>query len=235
MGFFDFLATVPPYSEGKAPARRMNKRHALLIEPFADMIDGARALDIAAHDGRWSYALAGTGAREVVGIEARSELIERFAAFPDTGFKDRVTLQQGDLYDYLDGAVAAEERFDVVALLGIFYHVMDHFRILRQIRALGPKIVIVDSEFMHSAQPYIQLLNEMTDQSLNAAPQIDGQTRAIKGVPSTGAMEKMAAAVGYGVIWLDPTETFANRMGVQDYFRAGRKRRAACILSPIDA
>jgi hypothetical protein len=109
---------------------------------------------------------------------------------------------------------------------------MDHFRILRQIHALGPKIVIVDSEFMHSPQPFIQLVTEMTDQSLNATPQIEGQTKAIKGVPSTSAMEKMADAVDYQVLWLDPTEAFGDRMGVQDYFRATKKRRAACVLSP---
>lgn len=235
MGFFDFLGAVPPYCDGKAPSRRMNKRHALLIEPFAELISGARVLDIAAHDGRWSYALAAAGAAEVIGVEARAELIGRFALFPDSDFKSKVQLRQGDLHDYLDMAVARGQRFDVVALLGIYYHVMDHFRILRQIHGLGAQIVIVDGEFMHSPQPYIQLVTEKTDQSLNAAPQIAGQTRAIKGVPSTAAMEKMAEAVGYEVTWLDPAEAFGDRKGVQDYFRATRKRRAACVLSRAGA
>jgi predicted RNA methylase len=43
--------------------------------PFASEISGARVLDLASHDGRWSYAFAGVGAASVVGIEGRQEMI----------------------------------------------------------------------------------------------------------------------------------------------------------------
>src|SRR6056297_427491 len=88
-GFFDFLKTLPPYDDNANTVYRLEQRRRLIIEPFAPQIEGARVLDIAAHDGRWSYALAHAGAAEVVGVEARAELVARFDAFPETAFKPR--------------------------------------------------------------------------------------------------------------------------------------------------
>ena len=57
---------------------RMNRRHARIVAPFKEDLIGAQVLDLAAHDGRWSYALA-EHAERVVGVEARPDLIDRFA------------------------------------------------------------------------------------------------------------------------------------------------------------
>lgn len=66
-GLFDFLTELPPYDDNETTIYRLNQRHKLIIDPFGPQIEGARVLDIAAHDGRWSYALAAAGAAEVVG------------------------------------------------------------------------------------------------------------------------------------------------------------------------
>lgn len=84
--FFDFLNEIEEYDD--TSIARMKLRHSYLVEPFEKDIQGARVLDIAAHDGRWSYALAAAGAAEVYGIEARSELIEKFANYPERDFKN---------------------------------------------------------------------------------------------------------------------------------------------------
>ena len=57
-GLFDFLRTLPPYDENAGSIKRLHQRHKLIVEPFLPRIRGARVLDLAAHDGRWSYALA---------------------------------------------------------------------------------------------------------------------------------------------------------------------------------
>lgn len=102
-------------------------------------------LDLASHDGRWPYVFAEAGAREVIGIEGRQELIDEFAAYPEDAIKARVSLRQGDINDAVREMVAAGERFDVVGVLGIFYHITTHYLLLSQIRALEPRLVVIDS------------------------------------------------------------------------------------------
>ena len=63
-GFFDFLKSLPPYDDNATTVHRLDQRHRLIIDPFQPQIAGARVLDLAAHDGRWSYALAHAGALE---------------------------------------------------------------------------------------------------------------------------------------------------------------------------
>lgn len=232
MAFFDFLSGRGGYDE--RAVLRMNRRHDFLIKPFVGDLKGARVLDIAAHDGRWSYALAGAGAARVDGVEARAEAASVFATFPDTEFKGNVSLTVADLFDHLDHLVAQGATYDVVALYGIMYHVMDHFRILRQVKQLQPKLIIIDGEFMRSEHPLIHMVREKTNKNLNAAPQIVGQTTAIVGIPSVGAVERMAQALGLDVDW-SPWAALPQdqRRGVWDYYRNAKMRRMTCSLRPI--
>ena len=212
----------------------MNLRHEFIVEPFRAQIQGARILDIASHDGRWSYALAGAGAAEVHGIEARAELIESYAAFPDSPFKERVSFTHGDLYQELDRLIAQGARYDVVALFGILYHVMDHYGLLARVQRLGPKVIIIDSEFMSKPNPMIQLARERTDNVLNATGQIPGQETTLVGIPSTGAMERMAEVLGYDIVWSDwDALAKERRRGLRDYYRDTAKRRKTCALFPV--
>ncbi|MFC2968756.1 class I SAM-dependent methyltransferase [Acidimangrovimonas pyrenivorans] len=234
MGFFDFIGDLAGYEDANQPVARMNARHEMIVTPFAEEIRGARVLDLAAHDGRWSYALAGAGAAQVVGVEARPELIARFPGFPDPELRAKVELRCNDLYDEIDAEAARGETYDVVAVYGILYHLMDHFRLFQGLRRLQPKLVIVDSEFIRRPNPMIQLVKERTDNVLNAAPQIEGQKVAVKGVPSFKAMELMAEALDYRIDWVDWDARPANRRaGVGDYYRDTKMRRATCALRPL--
>lgn len=236
MGFFDFLLHGSPYREDPLSVVRLNRRHDFLIEPYRNMIHGARVLDLGAHDGRWSLAFAAAGAREVVGIEARPELVARFDRWRHLPFHDRVDLRQGELFAALEHMVQQCERFDIVAVFGILYHLMDHMRLFLLIRELAPRTILVDSEFILRPGPIIRLVRERTDNILNAAPQYPEQRMAIKGVPSYLAFERIVEAAGFAVHWhdwsrLDPHD----RRGVQDYFRQGEMRRASCSLRQIAA
>lgn len=233
MGFYDFMGEIPPYSEEPAAIKRLNERHKMLIKPLVAELEGKRVLDLAAHDGRWAYAFAAAGAREVVGIEGRQELIDRFARFPRAHLRDKVVLKQGDIFDGMAAEHAAGERYDVVGVLGILYHVMDHFRLFQQVRRLQPKLVIVDSEFAVRPGPVIMLVRERTDNPLNAIPQIEGQETALIGIPSFPAMEAMADVLGYSCEWLNwETVPEARRGPIGDYYRPEGKRRATCLLRP---
>lgn len=235
MGFFGFLQSLPAYQDRPAAVPRMNRRHGFLVADFAAEIAGARVLDLGAHDGRWAYAYAGAGAARVVGIEARADVVAGFAAYPDPALRARVELRVDEICAGLEKALAAGETYDVVALLGVFYHVMDHMRLLRLIRRIGPKLVIIDSEFSQRPQPVLVLKTESTDNPLNAPPLLDGQARALVAIPSLSAMQMMAAALDYDLVWSDWERLApADRAGVQDYFRpvSAGKKRATCALRP---
>jgi SAM-dependent methyltransferase len=232
MHVFERLAEGPDPAASVATVRRLTKRHALVVAPFVDDLRGARVLDLGAHDGRWCHAFAAAGAREVVGVEPRAALIRGFARFPESEARARVRLMEGEAVPALEAMGEAGERFDVVAVLGLFYHLMEHFRLLWLIRQLGPRLVIVDSDFSLAKAPVIELVRERTDKPLNAVAQIGGQVRAIKGIPSIAAMEAMADALGYRVTWVDPAPLAADPDGVRDYFRARKMRRAVCALTP---
>lgn len=235
MGFYDFLPEIARYSEDPGTVARMNERHKMLIKPLEAELAGKRVLDLAAHDGRWAYAFAAAGASEVVGIEGRQELIDRFAEFPRAHLRDKVTLKCDDIFDGMEKEIAAGQTYDVVGVLGILYHIMDHFRLFQLVRKLKPKLVIVDSEFALRPGQVIMLVRERTDNELNSIPQIEGQEKALIGIPSFAAMEAMADVLGYDCEWLDWDEVPANRRKwIGDYYRPEVKRRGTCLLRPRD-
>lgn len=88
----------------------MNKRHQFLIEPFKDQIKNSNDLDLASHDGRWCYAFAGAGAKNVTSIEARAELVSHFQEYPDSKLREKVDLNVGDLFEFIDGEVCKKGR-----------------------------------------------------------------------------------------------------------------------------
>jgi hypothetical protein len=233
MSIFDFVRGLPLYFDKPRNADRLNTRHRFLVEPFMSDIREARVLDLASHDGRWPYAYATAGAREVIGIEGRRELIDEFANYPEGRERDRVRLIHGDINVEVPKLANAGERFDIVCVLGIFYHITTHYELLSQIRKLRPKLIIIDSEFMNTKDKHIKLILEDPSKRMNTLAAFDGQEKTVKGVPTRGAMEMMAANLGYSLEWLDWNRLPGRyRQGVQDYYREGPKTRATCVLRP---
>ena len=233
MGFFDFIGDLEQYSEHKRPEMRMNRRHKFLIDDNIDDFQGARVLDLAAHDGRWSYAMAAAGASKVVGIEGRADLVKRFENYPDAAIRDKVELRVDDVFLGLDKAYAAEECYDVIAVFGLLYHLMDHYRLLVAIRKLDPEVIIIDSEFCLAGWPMVKLIKEDTENILNATAYYEGQKEVTKGIPSFSAMEKMAETLDYNIQWSDWNSLAEDdRHGVSDYYRSENIRRGTCVLTP---
>src|SRR4249919_1385884 len=73
--FFDDYPRFAETSRTAASMDRLNLRYEAIFAENRDILDGARVLDIASHDGRWSLAALATGARSVVGVEARPGLV----------------------------------------------------------------------------------------------------------------------------------------------------------------
>ncbi|WP_406736359.1 class I SAM-dependent methyltransferase [Thioclava sp. GXIMD4215] len=238
MGVFDFLHSVREYKESEGSIVRLEKRYSKIIKPIESQFCDASVLDLGAHDGRWSYVFSKLGTSRVTGVEGRRHLIDRFNLFPDSKNVAQTTLIHANIFDFLEQAIEDGIRYDIVCVLGIFYHIADHHRLLRLIKALEPKLVILDSDFTLSTEPEISLIKENVNFDLNAIPTYDGQINTVVGIPSFRAMEEMCDQIGFDILWQD-WDTFSpdQRTFIEDYYlknsgkRAPDKIRSSCYLS----
>jgi len=74
--FFDSFRDFYSTSMTGQSANRLNNRYQILIENNRNIIENSRILDLASHDGRWSFAALMNKASKVVGIEGKSHLVE---------------------------------------------------------------------------------------------------------------------------------------------------------------
>ena len=89
------------FAYNKGQRTRLNARYNVILEPLRKEIEGKTVLDLASHDGRWSFAVLTLGAKHVFGVEYRQDLIDfRSPAF-DTIDQRRFQFMQGDVFDAL--------------------------------------------------------------------------------------------------------------------------------------
>lgn len=231
MTFFNFIEDMPHYQEAEGATIRLNTRHRFLIAPFAEQIKDARILDLGAHDGRWSYAFAASGAREVLAVEGRAETAEHFANYPDAELKARVTWQIEDVYAALDTLIAEDAHFDIIAVFGLLYHLPDPLGFFERLFQLSAPLMIIDSEVIQRKDPIVRIVEEDPKDPLNGLAQT-GRQNLLKTVPSKGAIELMTKDSGYDLKWtnwdlLRPVD----RAFVRDYFRKTHMRRETIIMS----
>jgi 2-polyprenyl-3-methyl-5-hydroxy-6-metoxy-1,4-benzoquinol methylase len=177
-----------PYAKkyGAAQRNRLNERHKRIIAANIGHIAGKRVLDLAAHDGRWTWAALQAGAAYVEAVEGRAELVaEAEAALTDV-CKERVRIFYGDIFTHLERAAGP---FDTVLCLGLFYHIDGHFRLLRLISRLKPQAIILDTALEATDERIIAFAAEKTDRRLNAIADEQQSARAIVGIMSRGLLE----------------------------------------------
>lgn len=202
MDFFERHKRFFESSQVGAWPVRLALRHHAIIESNARHLAGARVLDLASHDGRWSLAALDAGAAHVTGVEARDELIAAAQANLEhyRVTRDRFTFLQGDLNHQL----RAPGRFDVVLCLGYFYHTLNHMALFEYIASTGARCVILDGMVEPSSEMIIRVLAEPTAHHANAVSAggvADGAV--LVGHPSTAALAAMLHHFGYGCTFFD--------------------------------
>lgn len=227
--YFDFLREFdyPDYH-----VDRLNWRYAHIVEPLKAEISGARILDLGSHDGRWPLAYADAGAREVVGIEGRASLVEKFNGFPGRN-KDRVDMRVGDFVVEMDKLIAQNETFDIVSCLGVFYHTTHHYKIMCQMAAFRPKLIILDSELLRTPEPVIRITKENPASDMNTIQQFPGQDRTPIGIASMAALRVMVSSVGYAIHEVEWAVPEQDRTSVGDYYdKFENRQRFTLLLRP---
>lgn len=240
-GFFDRYPRFYATSNTSALPHRLNSRYEAIVARNAERLSGKRVLDIASHDGRWSFAALSAGAAHVTGVEPRAELIANArATFAEYGIDSaRFDFVSGDIFDVLK-----EQRFDVVLCLGFYYHTVRHPELLDRIERTGAKLVVIDTEvtprkdelppyggddpLVVFGNPYaIQLRRERVDSQELAC--MDSMTRdgyTLVGRPSREAMKLMAAHFGFSIEtfpWLEFLKKHRDAIpDMKDYYATWR-------------
>lgn len=191
--FFDTYPAFVDSSETGALRERLNARQRLLVHDNAPLLDGARVLDIACHDGRFSFAALQAGATEVVGVDHKAHLLRtaedhltRYGVPPE-----RYRFLAGDLFDCLDEVGPV----DVVLAFGILYHLGDHLRFFDRIFELGPRHVILDTKVSVLDGCVAELRSPLT------SPPPPGAS--IELLPTRAAVEAMLSSFGWTWTALD--------------------------------
>lgn len=198
--FFDDHPEFLETSVTASSKDRLDLRHLGIIKENQDILQGRSVVDIASHDGRWSYAALDAGAAHVTGIEGRQHLIDNtnktFAAkgVPESQF----TMIQGDVHEKL---LDPEVQGDVVLCLGFLYHTARYVELMAGIRSTGAEHVIVDTRVLQNVEgPLVEMRTEGTvAESVAIKDRYAQGKRVISAVPSEAAVVLMLDAIGYEV------------------------------------
>jgi hypothetical protein len=200
-GFFDQFPRFYRTSSTAPETARLNLRYEAIVGENRDIFAGAKVLDLASHDGRWSLAALAAGARSVTGIEARPGLVKGATKnLSEYGYRaDRARFVTGDVHQVLD---TGDFDADVVLCLGFLYHTLRYNELLHGIRRTGARYLIIDtfSPYMMAPVPNVNVITEYADQEGAAAPDAytDGSA-VLVGLPNLAAIRVMLGAYGYRV------------------------------------
>jgi len=241
--FYDNFHRFFETSETFSNPERLNLRYEAIFSANRDLFQGARVLDIASHDGRWTLAALRTGASHVTGIEARRDLVENarnnleFYDEDDTSY----SFICGDIFDVL-----REQAFDVDAILclGFLYHTYRHTELMKRIRDLGPDHLIVDSSVVPNAtKSYVELHLDQPENQAQATLDpfaYGGQT--LVGRPTVPAVLQLLEAYGFATDevfdWSALLARHPRAQSVRDYRRGSRvtvRARSAATSPPAAA
>lgn len=199
--FFDTHRRFYSTSETASGRARLNLRHEALIAENRDILDGATVLDIASHDGRWSAAALAGGAKSVVGIEARPDLVAHANAnLEHYGYQpDQYRFVVGDVHEVLN---AEDFDVDVVLCLGFLYHTLRYNDLFHGIRRTGARHLVIDTQApaMMGPHPTIRVFGEPSGkQSAAAADSLTFGDSVLTGRPNLAAIQLMLDCYGYQV------------------------------------
>lgn len=171
---------------------------------------GARAIDIACHEGWFGHRLLEWGAAEVVAVDIREVNVRRARLLRDHyGIPaDRLHIEQGDVYDLGPDALG---EFDVVLMLGLIYHLENPIGAIRAARSLTRGVCVLETQLTRQEEPIRTgwgIPDEFTDEPASWAARFeapeeqDTQPLAAFGgvislIPNRAAAEQAMTVAGF--------------------------------------
>jgi len=183
-----------------------------------ELIKDRMILDIASHDGRFSFAAIKNGAAHVIGIEGKPHLVknsiknmERYG-IP----KNKYSFIVGDIHEEIKKIEPG--KIDTIFCFGFFYHTMHHMFLLSQIKRLEPYYLILDSNVLASNEPIIRVGAQGGKEGSAISSENTKNNKTIVGKPSRKAIEIMLDNLGFSFEYYDwPNRDFSDWKFLGDY------------------
>lgn len=234
-GFFDKYDTFLKTSVTGVLLNRLNTKYKVIIENNRKLFQGKTILDIASHDGRWSFAALKNGAKKVIGIEAREHLIN----FAKQNMK-KLNVDKNS-FVFIHGDVNEEiqkiepNSIDTIFCQGFFYHTLDHSLLLKEFKRLNSEFLIIDTHVSTSNEPIIQLIHENADNEAAAIKnKFNSSNNVLVGWPSKSALKFLLENYGFDFKFLNWRNTgIKNWSHLGDYYTGKRMTITARNLKKI--
>jgi tRNA (mo5U34)-methyltransferase len=206
--FYNFQFDNEAHTESFADknALGIHESRAQCIFPFLDRYLEGRwreisCLDVACHEGWFSFQIAQRGARLVKGIDIQPERIERANFIKEAGTVTNASFEVRNLFA-LDPA--RDGVFDLTLFLGIFYHLEDPVRGFRAVRALTRDLCVIEGQVARSDQNITTAWGSRKEIRsgpacvvLDADPHHSPAQAGVSLVPSLEALQKIIRAAGF--------------------------------------
>ena len=224
-GFFDDYPNFYQTSKTVEHPNHLNGRFKAIIESNSNIIQNSSILDIASHDGRWSFAALKNGAKHVLGIEAREHLVEN---------SNKNMINYGinsDSYQFIVNDIHKEiqhlkpNTFDVIFCLDFLYHTIEHNFLFSQIKRLNPKFIVIDTRVDLSNERIIKLHVDRPIQfgEAHAFPYDESKQEILVGTPSKLGLEMMLNCIGFtNISYFDWKNKIRNFRNLVDYYHGTR-------------
>jgi SAM-dependent methyltransferase len=143
LGFSSSHRVPLPARGPRRPLQRFRHLMPWLVQAVGGSLAGKRVLDIACNSGFWSIQCGLLGAREVVGFDARPELVEQAKLIRSIVGLEHVDFRVLDFWAMCPEALGGP--FDVVLNLGILYHLPNPIEALARTRAMAREWILLDT------------------------------------------------------------------------------------------
>jgi SAM-dependent methyltransferase len=144
--------TPLPARGPQRPLQRFRHLMPWLVQAVGGSLAGKRVLDVACNSGFWSIQCGLLGAREVVGFDARPDLVEQAKLVRSIVGLEHVDFRVLDFWAMRPEALGGQ--FDVVLNLGILYHLSDPIAALARTRAMAREWILLDTA-LYVAKPAV--------------------------------------------------------------------------------
>ena len=140
------------------PLQRFKHFIPWLIHYYGGSLKDKRVLDIACNSGFWSIQCALLGAAQVIGFDARDELIEQADLVKSIVGLDNVEYRVLDFWEMNNKTLNGP--FDVVLNLGILYHLPKPLEALELTKSVASDTILLDTTVSKAAGPIVRILWE---------------------------------------------------------------------------
>lgn len=122
---------------------------AAIAFPDADPVRplaGRCAIDVGCHEGFFSHRMVALGAAAVLGVDVRTNNIDKARMVADSLGINAVSFHTGNAEDLREVLDDRRASFDASLVFGLLYHCENPIRVLRQIASVTERAIIVETQ-----------------------------------------------------------------------------------------